>query len=1121
VRLVSLIAKILKKCLAAEPSRRYECCSDLLADLQKAVDRIKRYTMTAAEEKPRTDPAIIMQKLLYEHPLYECMADGEQDINVLVVGAGTYGQKFIDICLQAGQMKDRKLRIRAVSNSPEEDAELYLQFRPAMKDFVDVKVDKDQLSKPDYSCGSLHFAPVGTDAKTGTHLAFTRGDNEINARIVDKILEDARNSRMRYNYVFVALGSDRLNQSVAKLFVEGRAKCPVCYVSEKTKRATKEAREKKLFPVCVNEPVTPETIESSMDQMAFNTHIAWNSSMNIDVSDTCRRFLADKYSYSSSMAFVLSIKYKLHSVGIELGDDYLEAARRFSEEILDIRETDEKAGEKFSALVALEHRRWLLSYITAGWTAPLDKAGNMNYAECAALGREKDPVKRTHVCIVPSGEEMPLMSEEYTRDNRAKWDSSELDLSLDPLDRLSVMLHREYRRAAEEFRRARPLMSEDIKSIERAIAGESEQTVRAFRQFRFCLKNILAGVESYSRQYGYYLNEFTRTLSDMDSGARSAIDDRLNMITKGFRCVIESNLYRDYKANDAVLIRRIPFILTYRMPASMAMAFEDGRYQNGRNEAVFANVASATLLSPPKICYVYNYNEDSAPDMFVRKLGNVINYLDKRNVHTEISLIIAWRLGDTTARTDVQERLHRLSEENFSAGGNAIFSDFCFIDCSDENDAAARIAEALKERGIGIYDGSTGLFSSHLNNGVLVGRLLDNGVSYFEFDWKRKQFNQRRRCEYLKYIEDDSYIRINDMFALMNAVDNRSGLPEFAEDYETLWDIYTGKYMDEPDYEGAVGSWNRLCGMLSAYEDKRPPLTLIVTPGKDEPRRTYTQFMPEFTFRKLEYIVGRLIKLGIIGEDSCVTGYTSDTCRLDVTATYPVWAKLSQALARHDMLLDYYDLTVNKYQNHNSEYVKLICNDTQVKDIDLDGEEKGRFGPSIKILEQLQSAGFISRLTQNPQRPELVSFTYSSHRIKKLLTSEGEILEVFIYYELLKSGYFDDVACGYEFRWEEGGVKNELDCVVVKGFRTMIIECKATHTLKLEYYHKLHSIAEHFGIGSTKVLVGNTYRKSNVQTNRNNDMQRSRGSQLNIITISEKEEIENIGLTLRRIMEAH
>lgn len=120
---------------------------------------------------------------------------------------------------------------------------------------------------------------------------------------------------------------------------------------------------------------------------------------------------------------------------------------------------------------------------------------------------------------------------------------------------------------------------------------------------------------------------------------------------------------------------------------------------------------------------------------------------------------------------------------------------------------------------------------------------------------------------------------------------------------------------------------------------------------------------------------------------------------------------------------------------------------------------------------------------------------------------------------MLKTGYFDDAASGYEFRWESGGVKNELDLVLTKGFRSIMVECKAVVALKREYYHKLHSIADQFGIGTIKVLLGNTYARSNAAANELNTVQRSRGSQLHIETISDEAQIVNIGQTLVRLME--
>ena len=76
----------------------------------------------------------------------------------------------------------------------------------------------------------------------------------------------------------------------------------------------------------------------------------------------------------------------------------------------------------------------------------------------------------------------------------------------------------------------------------------------------------------------------------------------------------------------------------------------------------------------------------------------------------------------------------------------------------------------------------------------------------------------------MKYVKDASFIRIRDMFALMNASDNRFNLPEFADDYEALWKIYTGEYLSFKKFENGVGNWNRLCMCLDKYESDQKPL---------------------------------------------------------------------------------------------------------------------------------------------------------------------------------------------------------------------------------------------------------------------------------------------------------
>ena len=1134
VRLVSLLVGILKKCLAVNPEMRYRSCTALMKDFGDAIKRISQYTAGEHTIKGKTDPEIVMQKLLYKYPLYDGIKPGDREINVLVVGAGTYGQKFVDICLQTGQMKDLSLSVRTVSNTPREDAELYLQFRPALAEFVDVSIEDEIVSNVDDSYGKLMFTSLGKDPDTGKPREFTRNENEENAALVAGLLEEAGNAGKHFSYIFIALGNDRMNKSIAQMFAERGVECPVCYVSERTFKPRKADVERKLFPVCVNEEITPDTIDRRLEQMAFNTHLSWNTSLNKDIAKEYSDFTANKYNYASSMAYALSIKYKLYCAGIRTKDeDYETAARRFNDEVLAIHETDFHANRKYVTMIALEHRRWVLNYVTAGWTAPRDRYGMLKYGECVASGKIKDKINRTHLCLVPSTEDMPLCSDRYKENDHALWNEGRIELGLDPLDRMSVELHRHYRAAAEEFRAKQPLNGDDMEHIRQLLQGADEDTMRAFSRFQHCLKNILNGVESYTRQYDFYLGQFRKSIEKLDTAKKDDINMRLDVISRGFNVVIESNLYRDYKLSDVDLVRRIPFILTYRPQPSLAIAFEDGRYQNGRNDAVFANVASATLLSPAKICYLYNYMDDSSVELLLRKLRSVLNYLNTREVRTDISLVVAMR-SEKNANV-LRRKLDKLAEDSrLESDNRAVFKDYEIISCGDMDDTVKKVVKALDTRNIDLFDGTAGLLETQFSNAIMANALIEKGIGYFELDTRHKKFNECRGCEYLKYIEDDSYIRINDMFALMNATENDFAMPEFADDYETLWRIYTGADIPGQQYRYAVGNWNKLCGMFKGYEERvRKPTAEFELPDFIEPRKSHVTFVAEFTFNKMSYVIDKLIEFGIIEPGSNVRGYTGDTCRVEIICTELIWRRLKGLFAMQYLFIDYYGITVYQVPRTDGKQVRLSCHALKVAKLDMYESSFSNLMYPKQLLEQLEDEGFISnvsienseeekkKMKADPQlriEPHLLSFAYTSPRMKQLLTNEGQILEVFIYYELLKSGYFDDVACGYEFCWEEGGVKNELDCILVKGFRTVIIECKATHTLTLDYYHKLHSIADHFGIGAVKVLVGNTY-KDDEELKAINDMQRIRGKQLNIFTVSSREEIENIGETIKNILE--
>lgn len=1133
VALMSKLCKILQKCLDKDPRKRYQSCSELKLDLKKTIDRLDTMLKASVKKSPEglSEPTIVIQKLLYEHPLYETIKEKAEDINVLVIGAGTYSQKFIDICLQSGQMSGVNLNIVAVSDKPEEDKESYLCFRPAISKFVNINGSMTGNEANAYA--TVDFKGVWEiSPDVSAYLQFTNKMSQVNHEIIQSLILQSLEAQKEYDYVFVALGNGALSKSIATAISKeiGHA-CPVCYVSPTKAPPRKSDIQNRLYPVRVNVPVDVASIDQRLGEMAFNTHISWKDSMNIDVTSERKKFFEgksekEKYNRTASLAFALSVKYKLYSVQIECSD-LLEAAQMFSKQVLEARFTEPEAKAKFDRLVDLEHRRWLIERAVDGWDAPRDDKGNLLLEDCVIRGSVKDPVNRTHPCMVRGSESSPLSDPKYLEGNHSLWDTGEIDSRLDDLDRMSIELHRCFRSHAEKLKKENLFQNPDLLFIQNLIPADCDEVERSFKQFQFALKNIINGVESYSRQYEVYQDAFKKSLSVLSNEIRAKIEERLAVIEHAFFPVVESNLYRNYKANDEVLIKKIPFILTYHYMPAIAIAFEDGKYQNGSNEAVFANVASATVLSPESIRFLYCFNKSSDVDLLIRKLDAILNYFGKRNVHSGVEIVIAC-LSEVSnkEREKLQRSLTKLHDSYTEGNGNAWFEKDIIYDVENYTQAGLRFVEYLKEFPVDLYDGSNPLFPSAYDNSLFIGQITELNVPYFEFDWRSKEFSKRIHCEYLKYVKDGSFIRISDIFALMNASDTRFNLPEFADDYEELWRIYTGKYEDAKGktvgFEYGVKNWNDMCICLGEYESneqKKPLAKMTISTSGVASFKILTYFLPDFCFSTIKMLVQKLVEYGIAEKESSIMTHTSDTCKLELKVDGKYEQALNAVFFNPQILMPYYGVEIYKYTKNNSEYVEIRYNNLTVTDINFDKENKGAHKYALGVLKQLEKSHFIRQLKQNETDPRLISFVYSSPRIKKLLTSAGEILEVYAYYDVLKTGYFDDVACGYEFRWEAGGVKNELDLVLTKGFRSIIVECKAVKQLQLDYYHKLHSIADQFGIGTTKVLLGNTYIHSNAAINELNTMQRSRGKQLYIKTISNKDQIINIGKTLKNLME--
>lgn len=953
------LVTILKKCLAKRPADRYGSCEELMEDLEKAktflmpsvtkgkLGENRKIAVVEKETAIKDRPQWAFHQMLYQDPLYRRVKNGEP-IEVLVIGAGNYGQRFIDICLQTGQMLNHELHITAFSAEPELDQKVYLQFRPALAEFVDV--NGSLKGEKDHSYGTLYFE----------QCSFTSAEQNANIEKAEEILK-----KKKYHYIFVSLGDDELSECVAAAFVDSlrkmELKCSVYFAVQ--------GEQKKEYcggePVYLNARITAKQIDLQLERMAFLTHTCWNG-FDGDQKMLRKQFL-QKYNYVSSLSYALSIFYKLKSIGIE-ADDLNKAADLFRSK------TQTENGNRnhlFRQLTALEHRRWVLEKVTNGWSAPLDSNGELDLMGCVKRGSVKDHTAKHHPCIVRSTEDTPLLLPPYNTNENKVWDlPNPMDETLDELDRMSVELHRCFKKQRDNICKTAVLQRGNFAMLRKKLSHESHSVTEALQQYQLCLQDILEGSRTASEQYPYMEKKLMDALHQSVPSVREDTEMCLKQIRREFFSVIEYNLYRDYKRYDEVLIERIPFILTYQPYPNLGMPYSDDRGY------LFELYRAAAVLKPKNITVFAYLDEKTKWDRFLERMDLAVELFKKRQIHCKISFIAVV----TGHLAEVDDRADTISK--------GILGKVYVVKTAE--DAIQKLQKAITGKKIDLFWKGT-IFADE-----------------YERNWKEHLaemgFSLERTAEHTRYLVSSAFLRCADIYHMLRKPLPESFYPEFSEEYLDLWEIRK-KYGAE--------HWNELCRHLKAVTENND----LIAEGilKKEREHTLIYHFPNFGYQAIYMFLEQLKTNGLVNEDSYVSAYTSDTGKLEMTTTFA----LSELMDR--IFVDPYILAEEKGLLLSVEDNRVTVKADQLR---MDGlllmEDE-----QYQILEELKTLHLLNGLQETDG---VVSFVFSSSRVKRMLTDEDEILRTYVYYEIGRRNDFDDLL------WTKNG------CILTKGFELCFTE---------------------------------------------------------------------------------
>lgn len=993
----------------------------------------------------------VIQKLLYDKPLYNYIDN--ENVNILVFGFSQLCQRFIDIAFEVSQVNNFKLDITVISDVAEA-RELYLNDRPAFSEFFDV--DNNSVNQ---SYGKLSFV--------------TNESNIIDNFLADNLLDEKK----KYSYVFIDYDNDKTNYSIAKDCDSCRDILDYNFIINFASAKSRKANEY-LNVILRDDTIENHKMYKKLKQMALNCHLVWNSKDDMDIRKLQREFNSN-YNFSASFNNILSIKYKLNSVGIDF--DSATAAERFYN-IVESKKSEDKT--KIASLVQSEHKRWNVNMICNGWQT------QKNLINC--LEGIKDKKNKLHPCIVRNNTALSLSELDWKKNNNALWDNAgkkELS-SLDELDKMSVKLHRIFKEKADEIKKENLLSNNDIFEIHKLLSNYKKADA-AFKKYILCLQAINSGSKAQTRLYDYYKARLNKELLNVPKNISKFVNKRIATIESVFYPILESEKYIDYKLYDKDLITKIPFILTYKTTIHLGLPL--GIENDGviNNQILFQNVASTLLINPSRVTYYYNY-DSKEENKIISALQYIVNCMNSHNLSTSINICL---FISNSCNEQFLNTLKKLSNR---------IKRIDTISYHDEDDLESKLADYIKTRRFtALEKNSTKMY--HL----LYGMRCYRNNPYFEYDNLNNKLTCLNGCEFLKYIYFIPHLKISDLFEFRNSLDTTE-LPDLQQDYEYFWGLYKKRsYKSE-------SVWKALCNALSATNDKENVLSISIS--KNDANSNKNTYFVESTY--IDAFNKMLNGLSQIDAkiNSNTEFYANNIYKVEISAPNHVHKEIKEILSKPYLLINASDVNVIKdKQNSKIMFNNLMA--CQLENETLKTEASKAYvkcDELIDLLEELNKNNFIVNLKKYNDSNDY-SFCYSSHQIKSLLTSAGRVLELYVYYKAIENGGFDEIANSVEVIWNDDNVENEFDIILTKGFRSLIVECKAQTQLKQDFYYKLDSLNRRFGINSIPIVVADTNENPSYD-NSANDIQRSRGNDIGIKTVYSNGEIANIGNTLKSFL---
>lgn len=1089
-----LLSSVLKRSLARrrddfeDGTESYISVAQFIADIEKADSIVlneisnatkagaeKRATVTVSDSEEYFDKKISggalgsMQKLLYEYPVFNYAKNGS--VKILVLGAGVFGQKFADIVFEMSQIKGCYPDLTVVSKNKEQDEKRYLNTRAEFSNFFEVN-GKSPKYKEYGVYGSITFKGINSDLGDGFDIS-----SDENIRILKDSLGSANK---KFDYAFVSLADDVLNQKVASdlalsdLLTSDAAVNFVTYKNLEEKenssygafgeafdKAKTEAQKKSVLlnPVEIGKTVSSLKDFDFLYKIALNCHLLWYDGLNLK---TAVREFQSPYNYTSSFSNALALKYKLFSIGIDLSeivgqeDAYArekklhKISREFTEKI--------QNRECLSELTMYEHRRWVTNMISQSYTVFPEEEFSVLY------DTNKDKTNRKHTCLLPSSSDWALNSGFWT--DFSHWDKDDIKetdefKALDPLDRMSIMLHGHFMSLAEKF------TFEKIEADSNIIRRYLKVNPEAFHVFS-CYLTAMRTILSKKARNTTALHNFDRLYESLSSLTEdkalpfaNEIKVRLQNIHDEFAPVRLAYEYTDYKAKDETLVKNTVFALNYHTSIRLGITF---------SHEWFENVASSIVINPCAVTYFAEAKSKNDFSDIKESLTNIVRVMDSHDLQTKISLIIYTMAADNPFDIISYEETEKEILDISSR-----ITDINIIEITNKKNLASRIRRTVEtlQSSLSRLTAIEITKKSSLNN--IIYFLDSLPVATFEFDSKKMTFTTEDNADSYTWFSSlscfNTYMHADDMFAAQNRRSIRRDEAELHADYKDIWDncLYGSSHK--------TNGWRALCKALKNKQRKENTLLCF---SKEESKQDKTEvttlFAPSFckasvsklfdffSFDETQLIEkpfikehnSSMIKISFVSSKKIRDGFLklfeNPYILSDETKISPIF---ESGILRG---IEIRSLTVNGF---SFEDIKEITEDTE------------EFNCAVRAIAFLCEKGYILKWKNTPGS---ISFTFASDEIRDLLTDENRLLELYTYYEITNEGFFDEIIPGVSVSHKNTAndgytPSQKFDIVLIKGLSSQIINVNLGTKLHQNAYQELKANGDKFGINKNLILV--------------------------------------------------